>query len=461
MWRNGRLGDTAVDRVLLLIAARSSTGTLTVQADDVLAVRFRRGEIIGADALKESLTHGLGRVLVAAGHLNRDQVAAIEAADHEGTVIDHLLASGLVPPDVLAGCVRQHTYLLLVRLLSWRAGEYNFYEGEVSWSLDPRPITVEELLVRASEEDPRLLGGTIPPLGNEMLRPLLGRRAFRVLSWQQEPGAADTGELWLTSLEDTLLRSLDGLTPSLEFRERLGVDEFRLRHALHRLHQAGLVTVVRAATSVEPASALSTAAVGSRAPHLAPASVPVAAVPEPSVAPEPEETAAARAARLTELGVLLSDLSRAFSYTLAAGLAILVLALVLAGGSMPRLHHPFPWQDAQRQRIESLRQASLHRDLTGRLKTYRILYGSFPLDLRPLVDTGLVHPRALRDGRGRDVHFEALEDGYVLGFEEAEEGDLSSQLRSRVAVAGDFLLDTEFTQAEGGDARGAVIQVLD
>jgi hypothetical protein len=337
---------------------------------------------------------------------------------------------------------------------------------------------VEELLVRASEDDPRLFGGVIPPLGNEVLRPLLGRRAFRVLSWQQQeavtPGADD---VWLTSLEDTLLRSLDGLTPSVEFRERLGIDEFRLRYALHRLHQAGLVSLVRAATSMSASSAPSlasgalSAAAGAAPGALSAAAggdVPAAATATPTpVAPEEppaadaEETAAARAARLTELGALWSDLSRAFSYTLAAGLAILVLALVLAGGSMPRLYHPFPWQDAERQRVESLRQAAVHRDLSGKLKTYRILYGTFPLDLRPLVDTGLAAPGALRDGRGRGVHFEALEHGYVLGFEETEEGDATAQLRSRVAVAGDFLLDADFTRVDGGDSRGAVIQVLD
>ncbi len=132
MWSSGSLGDNGIYRVLLLLAARNASGTLSVQADDVLAVRFRNGEIVGADALKESLTHGLGRILVAAGHLNRDQVAILESAELEGSVIDHLLASGLVPADTLAGCVRQHTYLLLLRLLGWKSGDYQFYEGEVA-----------------------------------------------------------------------------------------------------------------------------------------------------------------------------------------------------------------------------------------------------------------------------------------------------------------------------------------
>jgi hypothetical protein len=455
MWASGRLADISADRVLLMLGARSSTGTLSVQHDDVLAVRLSNGEITGADALKESFSHGLGRILVAAGHLNRDQVAAIEAAELEGTVIDHLLANQLVPADTLAGCVRQHTYLLLVRLLSWKVGDYHFYEGEVPWTIDLRPISVEELLVRASEEDPGLLGVTVDALGAEVLKPLLGRRAFHVLSWQEDPGADRAGELWLTSFEDGLLRSLDGLTPSCDFKDRLGVDEFRLRFALHRLHQAGLVEVVRPAPgAVAPPPARP------HSPIVEELERPPMPAPAPSAAPPVDDRAerterATVAARLSELGTQLSDLSRAFSYTLAAGLAIVVLALVLAGGSTRRLHHPFPWQESARQRFESLRLDSIHHDLTGKLKTYHILYGTFPLDLRPLVDTGIVRPRDLEDNQGRDVSFESLEQGFVLGLEEG-----LTPLRSRYTVSGDFLLDPGFTRVEGELAESA-IQVLD
>jgi len=466
MWTSGRLADIAVDRVLLLVAARSSTGTLSVQNDDVLAVRFRNGEIVGADALKESLTHGLGRILVASGHLNRDQVAAIEAAELEGTVVDHLLVQNLVPADTLAGCVRQHTYLLLLRLLGWKTGEYKFYEGEVGWTLEPRPLSVEEVLVRASEEDPRLLGVTLPPLGYEVLKPLLGRRAFRVLSWQEESGASAVEGEWLTPFEDALLRSLDGLTPSIDFKERLGVDEFRLRFALHRLDRAGLVETARAApVGAAPSASAAVAeaaepsgAVGADAiPALPP---PSATVPGTAASAAPPETAVSRAARLSDLGGQLGDLSRAFSVTLAAGLAILVLAVVMAGGSMPRLHHPFPWQEADRQRLEALRVAAVHRDLTGRLKIYHLLYGTFPLDLRPLIDTALVRAGDLRDNHGRDVSFEALEQGFVLGIEEDEEGETTAHLRSRYSVTGDFLLDPEFAPLDG-ERRGAAVQLLD
>ncbi|HVR30458.1 MAG TPA: hypothetical protein VMS86_13105, partial [Thermoanaerobaculia bacterium] len=151
---------------------------------------------------------------------------------------------------------------------------------------------------------------------------------------------------------------------------------------------------------------------------------------------------------------------RAFSYTLAAGLTILLLILVLAGGSTPRLHHPFPWQEADRQRLESLRAASVHRDLTGKLKTYHMLYGTFPLDLRPLVDTGIVRPGDLDGSDGRAISFDALEQGYVLGLQSEEGEETMAARRSRYSVAGDFLLDPEFPRVER-ELPGGAVQLLD
>ena len=138
---------------------------------------------------------------------------------------------------------------------------------------------------------------------------------------------------------------------------------------------------------------------------------------------------------------------------------MVVLALVLGGGSAPRLHHPFPWQEANRQRLENLRLQAQEHDLIGKLKTYRILYGTFPLDLRPLVDTGLVGSRDVEDSHGRAVVFEAVDHGFVLGLED-EGGENQVRPRTHFSVAGDFLLDPDFTRIEGRPG-GTPVQVLD
>ena len=133
MWTRGQLEAAGVQPILVRISAEGATGTLTVQGpDDVLAVRFRGGEIVGTDALRESFAEGLGRILVDQGLLDATQVAEVAAADLQGSISDHLLAAGLVGADDLSECVRDHCYRLLCGLLEWRSGDYQFYEGEVS-----------------------------------------------------------------------------------------------------------------------------------------------------------------------------------------------------------------------------------------------------------------------------------------------------------------------------------------
>jgi hypothetical protein len=202
---------------------------------------------------------------------------------------------------------------------------------------------------------------------------------------------------------------------------------------------------------------------GARVAEATPAPAAAAApkpAERPAVAASPDKAEAPpKPSAWTELGGQLGDLSRAFSYVLAGGLAVVVLALVLWGGSAPRLHLPFPWQEASRQRLENLRLQALEHDLIGKLKIYRILYGTFPLDLRPLVDTGLARPGDVEDSHGRAVVFEALDDGFVLGLED-DGGDASKRPRTHFAVTGDFLLDPDFSRVDG-PAGGTPVQVLD
>ncbi len=436
MWSRGTISGDAVLRVLVQVSAQSSTGTLTVQgAEDVLAVRFRQGEVVGADALKESFERGFGAVLVEEELISPRQVVEVAEADVQGTVYDHLLNTGLVASDDLYRCLREHSYRLLLRLLVWSSGEFQFYEGEVSWNRSVQPLSVEEILVRASPKIESLVGGRIGPLTDEVLRPVLQGRAPRVLSWD-ESSSVNVGEgEWLTPLEDALLRSLDGLTPALDFKDTLGIDEFRLRFALHRLRSAGLVERVD-----DLAHGLDTE---TSAPDQAEAA---AEGVDPGSSGSGSAKFSQRLARVKELSSLLSDLSRGFSYILAAGLAVLLLVMVLWGGSSSYLHHPFPWQESSRQSLDNLRATASYRDISGKLQTYHVLFGTFPLDFDPLMETGLVSERTLRDARGREIAFESLEQGYVLELRVL--GEATGTNRLRFDAKGDFLLDPERTRVE-------------
>ena len=64
----GKLSETSVDGVLSRLRASAQTGILTLQNDeDIVAISVEKGEIVGADALNESLEEGLGVVLIGEG----------------------------------------------------------------------------------------------------------------------------------------------------------------------------------------------------------------------------------------------------------------------------------------------------------------------------------------------------------------------------------------------------------
>ena len=369
----------------------------------MLAVRFRNGEIVGADALKESLTHGLGRILVAAGHLNRDQIALHRVGRARRQRVDHLLATGLVPAETLAGCVRQHTYLLLLRLLGWKVGRLSVLRGRGGDQSRPAPALGRRGagagLGRGSSARS---AGPFRRSGGEVLQSA-ARRSPRVPGPQLAPGArpgSAAEDVWLTPFEDALLRSLDGLTPANAFKEALGVDEFRLRFALHRLRRMGLVEGVTAGGAAEVGAQPAPGGADPVRPPRLRLAAPPERPPRPRRHARPAQMEPARRLKPSPLDRARRPARRSRAAPSATcwreGSPWSCSPWSLWGGSAPRLHQPFPWQEASRQRLENLRLQAQEHDLIGKLKTYRILYGTFPLDLRPLVDTGLVGPREHR-----------------------------------------------------------------
>ena len=316
-------------------------------------------------------------------------------------------ACGSTPICSCCGCWAGRRATISSTRARWRA------------SLALRPLAVEEVLVRASEEDPRLLGGTVAPLGGEVLRPLLGRRRVPCPRLARDARSGPTDDVWLTPFEDALLRSLDGLTPAQAFKKLARVstssdcasrctDSARLG-LVERVERRSRAGCRGAGSGVRATAAGQIAAASTARPADPPARTPSARSAEAYGCGE-------RAVGWSELGGQLGDLSRA--------LQLHPVGRAGRGGAGPgarrrqRAAAPSarsPGRRPSRQRLENLRLQAQERDLIGKLKTYRILYGAFPLDLRPLVDTGLVRPGDLEDSHGRGLSFEALDQGFVLG----------------------------------------------
>ena len=74
----GDLAETSLESVVVQLAGAQVTGVLTVQSEeDIVAVSFEVGEIVGADALNETLEEGLGGALLKEGLLTQAQFSSV------------------------------------------------------------------------------------------------------------------------------------------------------------------------------------------------------------------------------------------------------------------------------------------------------------------------------------------------------------------------------------------------
>jgi Domain of unknown function (DUF4388) len=432
----GTLDLFQLPEILQLISQQGKTGILTVQGEsDIIAISFEGGKVVAADALNQTLEESLGEVLAGQGLVSPSDFAAV-AAQHQagnGRFLDLLVEQEFLDREQLLEALRLHTYRLLVELLSWRSGEFKFYTGdEVSYEDGFKAISVEELLIRSVEEAAGEGHPTIPDSRSiyEAVPPPL---PIRVRKEGEGPGS-EQGVTWMTEGEAELLRHLAGGGTVAALVKQTGANEYRVRFALHRLLEAGVVRR-RAATLAEPPA---------RPPGAAPA-VP-GAIPRPlaevemPIPPATTWTAAAAPPRAGEgrrVGVWASLWVGRFLALLA--LALLLLTLVASPSTVPL---PFPWQQSQRQDLIKGLRGSLYQRIDRAAKTYYLVEGHFPEDLQQLVDLGLLAPADLRGPDGLPLTYRPGDSSYVL--QSTLDGKVLAGTVSTEAVTGDFLLDPEF-----------------
>lgn len=147
---DGDLSERDLASVLQRLGQDKVTGILTVQSDeDIMAISFEEGLIVGADALNETLEDGLGKALTDEGLLSQEQFSSVlgRVRSERGRLGDILPQEGMLPrPDYLAA-LRRYTVVLVRRSCSWDRGTFKFYEGdEVSYEEGFEPVRVEEVV---------------------------------------------------------------------------------------------------------------------------------------------------------------------------------------------------------------------------------------------------------------------------------------------------------------------------
>lgn len=499
MQLEGDLQTTQLPTLLRTVSALSTTGILTVQSEqDMLAVTFLHGRIVSADAMNQTMEEGLGQVLESQGLVAPETFSRLheEQQSTGDRLVDLLLKKRLVRRRQLLEAIRLQTYRLLLRLLTWRDGEFNVFVGdEISYEDGIEPISVEELLVRAAGD----LGvdgpvsGPIPEV-DASFEPVEDSRTVQVLGRDGEERPSPDS-VWLTPAEAEVLKHSAGGRSGAAIVERTDLDRYQVRFALHRLLQENLVRSAHRRSEAERPSPTPRPerASGHRPPT--PLSMPEIRLPpsgltpptsflrsdvdarvradqrpssgffesEPPGGPPPdrvEERSRDKAPQRTPARETLSEVAHVWlARSFALVLFLLTLVAVIPRSSRDAIFLPFPWQESQRSLLESEQRAVLYRKIDSASRIYYLLFGRFPEEMEILVNFQLLAPMDRYDPRGHWLSFAASDVGYTLlplkdgvpvpGFEAT--GD----------IVRDFFLDPQFVELERERTRRPLFVIRD
>lgn len=454
----GSLEQFSLPEILQRVSMEKRTGILTVQGeDDIIAVSFREGEVVAADALNQTVEEGLGQVLASEGLVSPRDFARIQAEHEAGgsqRVLDLLFERGLLDRERLLEALRAQTYRLLVQLLRWEQGDFKFYVGEeVAYEDGFRAISVEELLVRSVAE----LGGgyrggeALLGLGIAYER-LPGGAPVRILGEHGEGPTEDPAAVWLAPEERAVLERLDGSTSGEEIVQETGLGEYQVLFALHRLVRAGAARPVSPpAVELKPPQFDLPAPSPARRQEPPPAAGRGVLLPSveswraPSPPPPPEEHGLhdPLPSEREERRPARQRLASSIGVWVRGSIGIAAIALLVVGALRPWAPLlPLPWQEEVRQGLERNQRAALYQQIDRATRSYFLLEGHYPDELAELVHLGLLAPGSLEDPRRRPLAYATDEMSYELF--PVEGGLALSEMASRESITGDFLLDPEF-----------------
>lgn len=466
----GSLETFNLPEILQMISAQDKTGILTVQGEnDIVAVSFKGGQVVGADALNQTVEEGLGQVLASQGMVSPADFSEI-SEEHERTgkrLLDLLTERGLLERSQLLEALRLQTYQLLLQLLRWEDGEFKFYSGdEVAYEEGFYAISVEELLVRSVSDLGEGQGSQLPEL-DVAYRKTGGPQAVKILGVDGDLPAPADSAVWLDPEEKQLWDRLDGSRTARELAASTQLGEYKVLFALYRLLSSGAVKPIppQAPEVAEvppppipgpvpapPATAPSEPPPLRPRPVASPEASPaVLEVPREEVLPAEPPAEPPRVRREVDL----SWIRRGVPLVAAAGVAAVLLSAPFTGGLGSALVLPFPWQSEIRESLDVRRLQSHYQRIDRNARVFFLLEGHYPDRLDELVDLRLLGPEDLRDPEGRPLAYRSDDVSYLL--QPVQGGALASEPPVREAITGDFLLDPDFLELPDEEEQAPLV----
>ena len=415
--------------VLLTIGRQQGTGILTIQNEDLtVGITFRSGEIVAADELNESEAAGLSALLIDKGLIHQRELEELTAAHErgEGRIFDMLVDRQLLERDQLLEILRSRFFDLASQVLTWSSGEFKFYRvEEVAFEKGIRPLSVEEVLVRAAEDL-----GAAGPLPGQVPTPqsIFAKVEGDAVDQISAPGLPFDMQLEEGSEALELLHWLDGERSAAEVSIESGIPQHRILFDLYVLQQTGRALAVDRDT----AEYLTTGS-----PWMGD--------------PDDQSTVGSKLSQagegMAEWDSLYdreqeADGAARFRPNRALGVGLIVALVALVVVDPGRFLLPFPWQGGLRQALLDEQTSAAYLKIDRAAKTWFLLEGQFPEQLTELSSNGSLMPADLIDPAGRPLGYAAQIASYLIY--PLGEGDPAPGSSRTEPITGDFLLDPEF-----------------
>lgn len=488
---------------------------------DLVTVTFVDGGAVAADAMNSPMDEALGHVLAQEGLLSpADFRDALEASRKSGVLAStEVLSRGLVERGPLLRAVRSQTYRQMLEALRLREGTFSFaLDAESPYESGVEPLSVAEVLVRSVEDlgfEGPMVGET--PEIDDVIAPIaVSGLEIKVLGRDGRQIVPQDGVAWLTADESRLLEAISSPKAASILLMDLDLDQYRVRYGLHALIQAGLATSSELSVSsplhsgITPSTPLLQTDIDSKlvaqirelegGEEISFDSQPI---PEPAAEsegedsivfdesllsdPEPAPSASSNFSDLTlppldepstvesedaflagtstELPerprVSQSELADVVAVWLGRALALLFVAVVLSmlvtGAGRSHLFFPFAWDTEARESLESAQLRSVYNRIDQGVRTYHLLYGMYPDELRLLVDLELIEARDRFGPGGQFLSF-ASDAGDYLVRPESVRSD-ANLLQHLEGIQHDFLLNPRMTDASQAASRRPVFLI--
>ncbi len=408
----GTLKDFGLADILQLIGIQRKTGVLTLDSgSETVTVKFREGQVVGADSSTRNLEDVLGSVLVRTGRITETQLA--EALRTQRSTLQRvgyiLVKSNAISEDTLQEALRIQVTQMVYRLFRWRDGQYQFASSDhVDYDREHfQPIGAETILMegaRMLDEWPiieRRIRSALAVFRKTAAGAAIERPVASLVEAHVDFGFTETSGagsavpeegIRLSPDEQEVLRMVDGRSRVQDLVDRSPLGEFDVYRALHELLNRHLIEEVPALAGAEIRGAARAVGATNRFASWAFVAAALFSVSTLGVNPATPLKLATRSGE--------TDLLKGY---------------------------------ASRERIERIERA---------MRVFYFDLGGLPERLESLTGAGYLRPADLLDPWGRPYRYEVWPAGYrIVGFDPGGQPAAELVLQHRLSAAERMVLE--------------------